>query len=177
MSMTDSEYRRSAAQAAEHYFALAEQRFGRSFVRVAVFFDLKGRTAGQAWFPAQGEPFIRLNMELLRANHEDFLVRTIGHEVAHVVDRVIAGRARIRPHGASWRAVMAAFGLPATRCHQYQTTAARKPSQTFPFRCGCRTWQFTIVRKRRVARGVVYSCPKCQTALVPDTISPEHKAG
>jgi hypothetical protein len=124
MSMTDSEYRRSAAQAAEHYFALAEQRFGRSFVRVAVFFDLKGRTAGQAWFPAQGEPFIRLNMELLRANHEDFLVRTIGHEVAHVVDRVIAGMA---PVGAPLWRLSGCRRRAATNTRPQQRESRAKP--------------------------------------------------
>ena len=166
--MTDAELRRAAEHAVERYFALAEERFGRVFKRVEVFFDLRGRTAGQAWFPADGPPFLRFNLELLKGNQEDFLIRTVGHEVAHVVDRVIVGRARIRPHGPSWRAVMAAFGLPANRCHQYQTTPARQPRRTFPFRCECRQWQFTIVRKRRHARGVVYSCPKCQKALWPE---------
>lgn len=165
--MTDAELRDAATRAVERYFALAEERFGRVFKRVGVFFDLKGRTAGQAWFPAGEDPFLRFNLGLLRGNQEDFLVRTVGHEVAHVVDRVIAGRARIRPHGPGWKAVMAAFGLPATRCHDYETTPARQPAVTFPFRCACREWRFTIVRQRRHARGMVYSCPKCLSILRP----------
>ena len=45
--MTDAELRRAAEHAVERYFALAEERFGRVFKRVEVFFDLRGRTAGR----------------------------------------------------------------------------------------------------------------------------------
>lgn len=164
----EADLRGAAMRAVERYLALAGEKFGRSFGRVEVRFDLRGRTAGQAWFPAGEPPFLRLNLHLLRENREDFLVRTVGHEVAHLVDRAIAGKARIRPHGPSWRAVMAAFGLPASRCHHYSTTPARRPARTYPFRCDCRAWEFTIVRKRRHARGAVYSCPRCQSVLRPD---------
>ena len=68
--MTDAELRRAAEHAVERYFALAEERFGRVFKRVEVFFDLRGRTAGQAWFPADGPPFLRFNLELLKGNQD-----------------------------------------------------------------------------------------------------------
>lgn len=95
-----------------------------------VMFDLKGTTAGTAGFNVRNpsKSLIRFSSTLLIENVDDFLNRTVGHEVAHLIARLQYG-ASIDPHGTEWARVMYAFRLPPTRCHNYDTTNVQNNGQ------------------------------------------------
>jgi SprT protein len=139
--------------------------FGIAIPEVAVRFDLRGGAAGQAVFSRCGGIVIRYNRVLLMENGEEFLLRTVPHEVAHVVARLLAGP-RSRPHGREWQRVMAHFGAEATRCHRYdiRRTGIRKLQQ-YAYRCGCREHVLTSIRHGRIQRGQVYLCRYCRKPL------------
>jgi SprT protein len=81
-----------------------------------VRFNLKGTTAGYAvWRKHE----LMLHNVFLKENPEDYLVNTVGHEVAHLAARTKFGGA-IKPHGSEWTNTMWMMGLPATRCHNYE---------------------------------------------------------
>src|SRR5687767_1570607 len=75
----------------------------------------------------------------LREFGEEELLRTLKHEVAHLIAFARAGRRRIAPHGREWRAACEEFGLhDESRCH------------TLP------------LPTRRVVRRHFYQCPVCR---------------
>ena len=139
--------------------------FVKTMPEIDVRFDLRGQAAGMAVFPAKGKPYIRYNLQLLELNRQDFLERTVPHEVAHIAAHVIYGTA-IRPHGAEWAALMKLYGAESTRCHRYDTsqTSTRK-LRRYTYRCSCREHQLTSIRHNRVVKGMRYLCRSCGEKL------------
>ena len=135
-------------------------------------FDLRGKSAGQARFPARGQPVIRYNPQLLVENGERFLSRTLPHEVAHIIAHRLFGQ-DIRPHGAEWQAIMQMFGADSNRCHDYDTSRAGTRRLTrYAYHCNCREHALTSIRHNRILAGQVYYCRSCGKALAAD-IRPE----
>ncbi|MFP4560053.1 MAG: SprT-like domain-containing protein [Thiohalorhabdus sp.] len=150
----------------EERLTQAERHFARKIPRPEIRFDLTGKTAGQA---ERGGAFVRFNTVLLRENPEDFLARTVPHEVAHVVVARVYGPAT-RPHGREWKAVMRdLFGADPTRCHQYDVTnAARRTQAHYPLACGCMTHHVTARLVAQVVRNPGSRiCRKCREPLAP----------
>lgn len=133
-----------------------------------VLFDLRGRSAGQAVYAKRSRRcHIRINAGLLAAYPDDMLAVTVPHEVAHVVVYRLYGM-RAKPHGAEWKALMAAFGVDAAACHNMTTTPARRLTQ-YRYTCGCAepAW-LTSIRHRRAKAGTRYQCRRCRQVLVAD---------
>jgi len=165
--MFETALQQEAEQRTHQLLADAGRHFGRDPGRVLVKFNLTGRAAGMAMFPHRSSPIIRYNALLLSENREDFLNRTVPHEVAHVVARTLFGR-RIRPHGPEWQQVMALFGADPSRCHDYDVTrASRRRLKRFDYRCDCRSHQLTSIRHNRILQGQTYLCLNCKQPLVP----------
>lgn len=134
--------------------ALAEKKYGQTFAMPKVTYDLRGRTAGTANYRTG---HIRLNAVLLMENVEDFLDRTVPHELAHLItDKVypeahdFAGltitRRGIRRvardvHGPRWQSVCLVLGMTdITRCHQYDVTnskVVKSNGRTIEWKCAC----------------------------------------
>lgn len=105
-----------------YYVDLANGKLHTHLSYPDVRFALNGMTGGTA--NAQ-KNLIKLNPTLLRENGDDYIIGTVGHEVAHLVARNLWPSCD--PHGDEWKSVMYAFQLPATRCHQYDVSNV--PSQ------------------------------------------------
>lgn len=134
--------------------------------RVIVRFDLTGKAAGMAIFPPRATPVIRYNALLLAENRDDFLRRTVPHEVAHIIARRLFGK-KIKPHGPEWRQVMQLFGAEAARCHNYDVSrSSQRKVKRFSYRCDCRTHQLSSIRHNRVLQGQRYLCIVCKQPLV-----------
>lgn len=116
-----------------------------------VIYELRGRTAGTASY-SKWE--INLNAVLLMENVDDFIERTVPHELAHLItdklypenhrpkrDPWSGRRPKRSPHGADWQYVCRAIGMTdVTRCHSYDTsnsTVKKSNSRSIPLRCGC----------------------------------------
>lgn len=107
----------------------------------------RGRTAGTADVRAE---VIDLNAVLLMENGDDFINRTVVHEMAHIIDYILhpenfesgydfdsfaaAGgygnrffrprRAKRSVHGPTWKAIMRDMGADPSRCHTFDTMNA-----------------------------------------------------
>lgn len=127
-----------------------------------VSFDLRGKTAGQAYYTKN---HVRLNAVLLTENTTEFIEQTVGHEVAHLATRFKYTGA-IQSHGPEWQAMMAVLGLDARRCHSYDVTNAAV-GRSYPYRCGCATPHTLSARRHgAVQRGHrSYTCKKCGQKL------------
>ncbi len=148
--------------------ALLEQsghHFGQPVPEVEINFELKGQAAGMVRFPAFGKPQIRYNALLLNENADDFLKRTVPHEVAHVIARAYHSR-NIRPHGTEWQSIMHFFGAEASRCHSYDTQrASTRKLQQFRYACSCSEHLLSSIRHKRSLAGQRYNCRKCKNPL------------
>ena len=86
-----------------------------------VSFDLRGKTAGQAFINLN---HIRLNGQLLNENVEHFIKQTVAHEYAHLFCYQTYGNAA-KPHGSEWQVLMRRLGCDPNRCHSYDTTRSK----------------------------------------------------
>ena len=80
--------------------------------------QLKGSCGGKAEYLKNK---VLVNFSLYKDNKPEYLMQTIGHEVAHLAAFQVYGLQRIvaNAHGDEWKSVMIALGLPPTRCHSY----------------------------------------------------------
>lgn len=134
--------------------------FHAELPRPGLWFDLRGRSAGQAHYGRGG---LRFNMILYREQPETFLAEVVPHEMAHWFVHHTTCR-RVRPHGPEWqRAMIELYGLPPRVTHRFDTrNASPAPYQ---YRCGCRIHHFTRRRHLNARRGSRYRCRHCGATL------------
>lgn len=160
--------------AAEYYWQQVTQLFPDILERTPlppIQFDLTGSSAGQVQFT--GRPWrtvpaaIRFNLQIARHNQNSFIDQTVAHEIAHAVAVLVHGRKALG-HGPHWRQIMAAFGQPAWRCHDYDLSAVPvRRQRRFVYRCACPAEQLlSTVRHKRQQRGERrYYCRRCRSPL------------
>ena len=130
---------------------------GYSFPIPPIDFRLKGSVAGRG-----GANILKFNLDIASQNLEHFLVTTVPHEMAHVIQRRVYPRSK--PHGAEWVhfcKVLTGKSLP--RCHSYKVISTTRPTQKVS--CSCREYQFTSIRLGRMKKGAQYRCRDCKTII------------
>lgn len=144
------------------YLELARQKFNRNFPMPDVAFDLRGRTAGQAFYTKN---LIRYNAVLLVENIADFESDTIPHEVAHLIARQVFGL-DIASHGDEWKRVMRVFGVDPSRCHNYDITNSAVGG-VHEYTCNCGKKFPLSTRRSKTARAGRLTCRTCKSVLRP----------
>ncbi|NIP48529.1 MAG: hypothetical protein GWN55_07430, partial [Phycisphaerae bacterium] len=79
----------------------ARRHYEISLPSAEIDYSLRGRCAAQARVDSNGQTFLRINLQLLSDNLNDYLRQTIPHEIAHLVVNWQARKRhrRPRPHG------------------------------------------------------------------------------
>lgn len=119
-------------------------------VKVSVLFDLRGHTGG--WAIRRGTDLsIRFNMDILRENSHSFIREIVPHEVAHIITYIMG--LYDAHHGKEWQDVCWKIGYAPSRCHNFDTTPARKSSPRntrvlCEASCGCQTYVSSITLKK-----------------------------
>jgi SprT protein len=138
--------------------AIAKNKLGVELPMPTIIYDLKGHVAGYAFYSKNK---IRLNKHLLEKYKEDFINRTVLHELGHLISYKKHGYSG-RGHKANWKAVMIAIGGPTSRCHSYETKAARVHKK-YVLSCGdCR--ETYVVGSRvinKIRKGSTYTHRNC----------------
>lgn len=168
-----------AIEATKKFFEIAYKTYGVKF-DYTIKFDLRGTTAGTASYNRQygtselTNIVINYNNVLLTENEEDFLARTVPHEVAHVVAQRVFGLGFKRiNHGPEWKHVMQVFGCDASRCHKYDVTNARvRTTKKFTVECGCRTHMVTQRVITRINAGATFTCRSCKGSIKITSTAP-----
>lgn len=141
---------------------IAEDAYGRKIDVPSVDFDCRGVTAGHA---VLRENHISLNSVLLVENTDDFIARTVGHEVAHIIAFRLFGD---RGHGRAWKRVMLVLGQDASRCHSYDVKNARvRKLNRRVYTCNCNTEHpITVQKHKKILSGMIKCrCRKCKTHI------------
>ena len=146
--------------------ALANKLYGLNLSIPTVSFNATGRTAGWAFF---NEWRVDFNLEIYVLNEEAFLLRTVGHEVAHLVDVVMNGIVmlgrRQSHHGNHWKVIDIALGGDGSRCHSYSVKAARVYRE-FTYSCNCDTAHVVKTpTHNKIQSGLVYTCRACHSPI------------
>lgn len=166
------------------YINIASREYDRSFKMPVISLKLRGGIAGIANYTNW---LIKYNPALYLRYTEDFMTRTVPHEVAHLIcdsiykqvegpvlitGRITTFRRRrsIKPHGPEWKAVMRRLGVPVsqiTRCHSYDTEGIKnKRAKPYEYDCDCENpKRVTITIHRRILRGASYTCRSCKMSF------------
>ena len=148
--------------------ATIEKKYNVKFKKPAVHYNVRGTTAGKAWYTKW---IVGFNPVLLNENVDDFIARTVPHEIAHLATELVyphahrAGFGKKRsPHGMEWASIMTVLGADASRCHTYNVENARvRRVNTYSYMCGCCGHKFEVGPKRhaKLQRGVAMWHPAC----------------
>lgn len=145
---------------------LGAQRLDLSPVPVIpVSFDIRGPAGHAIYRP----PSVSFNLPMLFQEKQDFIDRTVPHEVAHCLAYLKFGDLG-RGHGDIWRYVLQTIGgTDLTRCHQFDTShysAGRKRQRRWPANCDCgavRSVSTTI--RNKMLRGQRRFCNTCKSTV------------
>lgn len=180
----------------QDYIQKAGDIYQQCFAFVPVRFDLRGRAAGM-YQVRKEQRLIRYNPWLFARYFADNLAHTVPHEVAHYVIDLVYGHAdrgrtgrgmgirtyfrrrgtpgvagstpRIRPHGREWQALMAAFGVEASRTCDYDLAGIPVRTQgRHEYHCLCSRHRLSTRRHNKIRdRSTRYFCRRCRSELVP----------
>jgi SprT protein len=154
----------------EESFVIAEKFYNRTFERPRnIIFKRSGTTGGHSHY---GRRELMFQLDLAEHNQEDFLKRTVPHEVAHYVQRAVYGYSRngkkVMPHGTEWKYIMRnVYHLNPDRCHTYDTsvTTTRKRARDFKWSCDCKIHNVTSNIHNKMLRGQRRRCITCKGVL------------
>ncbi len=136
----------------------AKSKFLVEVPPVRVYFDLRGRAAGQAGVE-RGSYYLRFNPVLLRdESFQDLLEDTVPHEVAHLVcfKSPLLGR----NHDGGWKRVCRVLGGTGERCHKENLAPARKTVKiVYTATCGTKVPVGKAIH-RRIQQGMTYTVRK-----------------
>ncbi len=123
---------------------------------VRVFWNSRMRTAaGRAFWPVR---VIELN-PILHQFPEEETLRTLKHELAHLIAYERAGRRRIAPHGAEWMQACAELGIPGERACHNLPVQRRKIIRKHAYVC---TQCFAVIHRVRPLKRNVACSPCCR---------------
>ena len=166
-AVISSELKNRVEEAVVDYICQAEARYGITIPCLPIGYRNMGRVAGQhVWRKSllgADRHSLAFNSVLLAENEEDFMARTVPHEVAHYVASMVWGR--VRSHGAEWQRVMRGFGLNPSRCHSYDTSASRKKVWRHVYSCDCREHRVSTVMHNKILRGSDRRCRACKARI------------
>ncbi len=165
-----AELKVKAESETRRFIMLANKEFGINIpVDLPIFFDIRP-TAAVAGY-AYGRSKIRYNARILELNPEEFISRTIVHEVAHIACAFMYSH-RIG-HGPEWRNVMRRLGAKdITRCHNMKVEENnRRPWHYVIPACGC---EFHLTTRRH---NLIQSGNKSWCRAHKQTIKPEFLQG
>jgi len=158
--LDDQELRLSVRQRADQALALCHT-VHPDLPSPEIWFDLRGKGAGQAHFGRGG---LRFNPQLLSENRQAFIDEVVPHEMAHWLVWHLQDGPSARPHGHEWRTVMRRlFGLTPSVTHRFDT--ARASPAPHLYRCECREHGFSARRHANAQAGREYRCRACHASL------------
>lgn len=129
-------------------------------------YDIKNHFGGVAISGGTDDWTIRLNLILMYENEEDFLHNVVGHEVAHLIQRVVYGMTKevveggkkvikkVRSHGPEWRQVMVELGLKPAAYHTYDVSSIQTKKRKRSKRGAKLTFAQTMDMLKRLKGGI-----------------------
>ena len=145
-------------QHAQACYRVAAEKAGIYVEAIPIDFSNRmTKCAGKFTFRGNEAIRLRYSNVLLELNPEEFIARTVGHEVAHHIVHSKYG-ADVQPHGAEWKGVMLLLGIDDSRCHSMVTPKANK----FEYVIDGKSHYLGKIQHGRCQRGTVYVSKKAR---------------
>ena len=136
-----------------------------NYPALPVHWDLTGVTAGSFTYRGGTPLYFKFNQVIAAKQFQDFLDRTVPHEVAHYIDfmnngskqRMFAGGRR-NMHGKHFKAVMQSLGAQDVSTYHSYDTGARRKQRRWEYKCSCYTWKISTIIHNRVQKGEHRQC-------------------
>ncbi|MGB0992133.1 MAG: SprT-like domain-containing protein [Akkermansiaceae bacterium] len=136
---------------------LDEIQLGKLAEKITLRWNPRMRsTAGRAFWP---EAKIELNPKLRGINDKE-VMRTMLHELAHLVAYYRAGRKRIAAHGAEWQQACIDLGIPGERATHSLPLPSNKQKRKWRYTCPACGEGFDRVRRMKRYAGCYACCKK-----------------
>ena len=151
MTYVPSDLKERVTNIVEDCCAKASQHYGRPVTYPLIQYKKRGKTAGTANYNTWVLDF---NPILLTENVEDFLKRTVIHEIAHLITHTIYPYASA--HGQEWKNIMVFLGAEPSRCHSYDTTNSTVSNRKkYDYMCPTctKTLQVSSILHKRMQQG------------------------
>lgn len=128
-------------------------------------YNIRGSSAGQVRYTREGVERLRFNLTLAKQNLNEFLTRTVPHELGHILAFYRHGPKA--GHGQGWKQACKDLGMKEiTRCHNYKVPrSARKPHDV---QCVTCKEVFFVTKKvyKRILENQRYSHNPCKSKLI-----------
>ncbi|MAD58474.1 MAG: metallopeptidase (SprT family) [Porticoccus sp.] len=155
-----------------HYIEIGSQLFNIKFDLIPILFDLSGRCAGMyKWKTSPVDEkenlgVIRYNPWIFAKYYEENFIKTVPHEAAHYLARMIYGD-KLRPHGLEWKVIMRYFGADTAVSADFDMNGIPiRKSRKYKYYCNCMTYQLGIRRHNRYLNNETnYYCNICRSKL------------
>ena len=144
-------------------YRVASEHYRRSFKHIPISYSNRmTKSAGKfKWNGFSGA--ITLSNVLLELNKEEFIARTVGHELAHYFTMCVYGR-DVSAHGSEWKSVMKVLGQEASRCHSMKVN----PSVKFTYLVDGEEVKMGKIQHSRCQRGTAtYRTRKGKNDILP----------
>jgi SprT protein len=151
---------------------LGEEKAKKHIVQVRFRNDMR-RVAGLAYM---NKNLIELNFQLFDKYTEAFFNRTIPHEAAHLITRILFPKAK-QAHGPEWRHVMNILGVDSSTYHKYDISCAYPEGSLFTYVCACenKKFLFTKIKHNKASKGVAYyTHTACGSRLIHHTTKDQY---
>ena len=138
----------------EELIKVARKLYGSDAVptNLKIYFDLRGRTAGQACYE-DDRYWMRFNVDMMQTDAWDHLINnTVPHELAHIV---CMWKVWDRAHGRKWREVCRGLGGDGERCHNQKFKYAKGHTYIYTTSTG-HTINISQIRHKKIQRGLTY---------------------
>ena len=132
---------------------------------IPIDLSLTGAVAGKCvHMRLSGKPVkLKFNLAIAERHPEQFLKRTVPHEVAHALQ--FMRNPNSKPHGHEWDHFCRVLtGSTMPRCHSYDVTGIKRTRKVkkYLFACGCRQHTVSSTIVNRILEGRTYTCKCCK---------------
>lgn len=133
---------------------------------VSIETEEKGTAAGTCW--SLGNKYVlTYNVGIAKKNGIEAFNNTITHEIAHMIQKIVAPHAK-QAHGPEFKRIHKALGGTGKTYHNYDIQGLRKRKvKRHVYDCGCTEHQLTTGLHNKIVKlsGRGFSCKKCLNGI------------
>lgn len=148
-----------------YFVGIYEKCFSTKIPPIEISYGLTGASiAGLAYTQLN---IIKLHKEFLLKYQDEYIIDTVGHEVAHILTYHHFGK-DVKDHGKEWKYIMMLLGLTPTRTHQYESQCKQKRHNKYILHCSTCMVEVIVSQTiyNKMLRGKRYRTICCKAPLI-----------
>jgi SprT protein len=159
------ELKQEVIRKVNEFVAVYEKTFSTTIPPIEIQYGLTG--AANAGLAYTRYNMIKLHEEFLLKYQNEYIIDTVGHEVAHILTAHRFGH-DVKHHGKEWKFIMAVLGLTPTRTHDYVSECKQKRHTKYKMSCSNCNMEIVVsqIIYNKMAKGKRYHSLCCKSPLI-----------